>query len=282
MTGPDRMRQTAIYARALPAVLACLLALATSACSSAPEGNEYVDYDGTTLTVEGTEFERVRETSFDYKVYPGRIVISAWPAALPRTLVHIKRYGLTLEGHTENGRLLVKVPEGYEWQWAAAIESKLGSETTASTDPKTAPLPMLATGPGPGLRSIVQMAEEREAKAAGAVRSKRIPAPRDPLPEEVRQAIRDRYAAIEKMGGMTFSLPSNGASTVVHARLYDVSKIACSPSVHDRQYSWDCSATIKRSICSGNCTPSFSDATEAPERISVSWNPETQRFDAGR
>ena len=268
--------------RSLPALLACLLALATSACSDAPEGNDHVDYDGTTLTVEGTDYERERITSASDKVFPGRILISAWPAALPRTLVHIKRYGLTLEGHTENGRLLVKVPEGYEWQWAQAIQVQLGGETTATIDPERFPTPMEAPGPGSGLRSIVQMADEREAKAMEARQAQDTPPTREPVAAEVRQAFVERYAAIEKMGGLTLTLPSNGASTVVHSRLYDVSKATCSPSPQTRQRHWDCSATLKRSICTGDCTPSFSDASEAPERITLTWNATDQRYGIGR
>ncbi len=162
MIGIDRMRQTTIHARALPAVLACVLALATSACSDTPDGNRYVEYDGKTLVVEGKAHPLDRTMLPDWKVVPGRTVIQARPDALPRALHLIERYGLTLEGHSERGWLVVNVPEGYEWQWMSALQKELGAQTTVTTDLDAEPLRIAGSGPGSGALAVGEPTPQAE------------------------------------------------------------------------------------------------------------------------
>lgn len=77
-----------------------------------PEGNEHVQYDGATLIVEGTPYER--DTSIEEGGYTPSIIVmrDTGMGLLARAA---ERYGLEHVGYTASGSAVIKVPEGYEF-----------------------------------------------------------------------------------------------------------------------------------------------------------------------
>ena len=112
-------------------------------CGSGPKGNEYVDYAGTTLVVEGTEFKRESTMDPPGTFLPGRVVVQPDAENVDDALTLIERYGLTLEGRSSEGWLLVKAPDGFEMQWAAALQSQLGGRSFATIDSAQSPTPIV-------------------------------------------------------------------------------------------------------------------------------------------
>lgn len=145
------------------AVFAMLLA----GCGpSDPPGNEVVEYDGGVLRVDGREFRA--EPSLDEKVYPtlrGRIVVQPRPQhdaeSVALALEWVQRYGLTVEGRSKEGWILVKVPEGYEQQWAAAFSMANPAQVSATTDGKLSPTPIAPyVAPPDGASGAVPAADD--------------------------------------------------------------------------------------------------------------------------
>ncbi|MFT3755218.1 MAG: hypothetical protein QM769_04625 [Pseudoxanthomonas sp.] len=236
----------------------CLVLLA--GCGSGPEGNEYVEYNGTTLIVEGKPYEREATLDPPGTYLPGRIVIEPEQGKHAAAVALIERYGLTLEGSSAEGWLLAKGPDGFEWQWAVAIQHELGGLSFATIDSATSPTPIAA-----------------ETKvSAGA------PMPdREPSAEEVRRAFVELYDQLEKAGGLPVTITATGRSTVFRAELYDARKKSCRALPQAIPNDWECTAELSMSLCSGDCEPSFQDRSTKDERISLRWNPAQGRYTAG-
>lgn len=114
---------------------------------SDPPGNAAVDYDGGVLRVDGREFRREPNPDEEaYPTLPGRVVVQPRPQhdaeSLALALEWVKRYGLSVEGRSREGWLLVKVPDGYEQQWAAAFSTINPAQMSATTDSKMSPTPI--------------------------------------------------------------------------------------------------------------------------------------------
>jgi hypothetical protein len=115
------------------------LCLLLAACGSdGPEGNAFVQYDGSTLTVEGKPYEPA-DVDKAYPTLPGRVVVAVDGETDPQALDMVARYGLEAEGRSREGWLLLKVPEGFESQWAAALTMQSGGRFFASNDSVSAP-----------------------------------------------------------------------------------------------------------------------------------------------
>lgn len=97
-------------------------------CGSGPSGNEYIQYQGTTLVLEGNAFPREVTPDPRGTYLPGRLVVQPDNENMDDALVLIEHYGLPLEGRSREGWLLVKVPAGFGTQWAA-LTSQLGDGT---------------------------------------------------------------------------------------------------------------------------------------------------------
>lgn len=139
---------------------------------SDPPGNEAVEYDGGVLRVDGREFRR--EPDPDEKAYPtlpGRVVVQPRPQhdaeSVALALEWVKRYGLSVEGRSREGWLLVKVPDGYQQQWAAAFSAINPAQVSATTDSRMSPTPVAPYVPPPGTSSSATPAAGGRAARAG-------------------------------------------------------------------------------------------------------------------
>lgn len=134
---------------------------------SDPPGNEVVEYDDGVLRVDGREFRR--EPSIDDKAYPtlpGRIVVQPRPQhdaeAVALALEWVKRYDLSVEGRSKEGWILVKVPDGYEQQWAAAFSVTNPAQVSATTDTQLSPTPIAPyVAPLNGTSSAIPAADDQ-------------------------------------------------------------------------------------------------------------------------
>ena len=146
--------------RRLAALAVCALLLVGCGPSD-PPGNAVVEYDSGVLRVDGREFRY--EPSPDHKAYPslpGRVVVQPRPqhdaesAAL--AMEWIQRYDLSVDGRSKEGWLLVKVPNGYEQQWAAAFSAINPAQVSATTDSSQLPTPVAPyVAPASGASSAV-------------------------------------------------------------------------------------------------------------------------------
>lgn len=136
-----------------------LCAILLAGCGpSDPPGNAAVEYDGGVLRVDGREFRR--EPNPDEEVYPtlpGRVVVQPRPQhdaeSVALALEWVERYDLSVEGRSQEGWLLVKVPDGYEQQWAAAFSATSPAQVSATTDSKMSPTPVAPYVPPSGASS---------------------------------------------------------------------------------------------------------------------------------
>ncbi|WP_462114824.1 hypothetical protein [Lysobacter xanthus] len=158
--------------RRLAAIAVCVMLLAGCGASD-PPGNDAVEYDGGVLRVDGREFRA--EPNPDEKVYPtlrGRIVVQPRPQhdpeAVALALEWVQRYGLTVEGRSKEGWILVKVPDGYEQQWAAAFSMTNPAQVSATTDGKLSPTPIAPYVAPPDGASGAVPAEDDGIKGPGA------------------------------------------------------------------------------------------------------------------
>ncbi|WP_155944483.1 hypothetical protein [Pseudoxanthomonas sp. Root630] len=235
------------------------LALLAGCGGSGPEGNEYVDYDGTTLVVEGTPYPREATLDPPGTYLAGRIVVQPEQGKHDAATALIERYGLTLEGRSAEGWLLVKGPDGFEMQWASAIQHQLGGLSFATNDAAGAPTPI----------AVVADA----APASGAS----VP-DREPSAEEVRRAFFDLYEKLDVAGGLPVTITASGQSTVLRAKLFDARKESCRTLPHAKPGEWECEAELMMSLCSGDCDPADEEPSPKGERISLRWAPEAERY----
>lgn len=228
-------------------------------CGSGPEGNEHVDYDGRTLVVEGTEYPRENTMDPPGTYLPGRVVVQPEDGKLDDAVALIERYGLTLEGRSAEGWLLVKAPDGFEMQWAAAIQAKLGGRSYATNDSAQSPTPIAA--------------------AASDATVVEAPVPEhEPSAADVRRIVIDFYERIEQAGGLPMTMTATGQPLVLHAKVFDARKKSCRQVPRAKPGEWECSAELMMSLCSGDCDPSAEAPLPKSERIGIRWDPAQRGF----
>lgn len=156
--------------RRLAATALCAVLLVGCGPSD-PPGNGVVEYDDGVLHVDGREFKR--EPSLDDEAYPtlpGRVVVQPRPQhdaeSVALALEWIARYDLAVEGRSQEGWILVKVPDGYEQQWAAAFSTLNPAQVSATTDSKMSPTPVAPyVAPSGASSSAAPSADGRTARA---------------------------------------------------------------------------------------------------------------------
>ncbi|MEO6104187.1 MAG: hypothetical protein ABIP44_11185 [Pseudoxanthomonas sp.] len=248
----DFVKRAALGGRRVVWVLC--FALLAGCGSGGPDGNEYVDYDGTTLVVEGAKYERENTMDPPGTFLPGRVVVQPEDGKLDDAVTLIKRYGLTLEGRSAEGWLLAKAPDGFEMQWAAAIQKKLGGHSFATIDSAQSPTPIV-------------VAEVGDAPVA------EVPVPdQEPSAADVRRIAIDRYERLEQAGGLPVTMTANGKSMVLHAKVFDARKESCRQLPRAKPGEWECEAELMMGLCSGDCDPSAEEPLPKGERIGIRWD----------
>lgn len=235
------------------------LALLAGCGGGGPEGNAYVDYDGTTLVVEGTPYQREATLDPPGLDLPGRVVVQPEHGKDDEALALVARYGLTLEGRSAEGWLLVKGPPGFEMQWASAIQQQLGGRSFATTDSASAPT------------AIVLAAETTP--AAGEP----VPA-EEPSAADVRRALFDQYARLEEAGGMSATMTATGQSLLIRAKLFDATKRSCRQLPSAKPGEWECEADTMMGLCNGDCDPADEEPLPHAERVYLRWDPAQGRY----
>lgn len=239
------------------------LALLLSGCSKGPEGNEYVRYKGTALIVEGNAFNREATLDPPGINLPGRVVVQPDRQNMDDALALIERYRLPLEGRSREGWLLVKVPAGFEMQWAAALTSQLGGRSTATTDSATAPT---AVAPVVAERGSTPVADD------GLVPDE------EPSAEDVRRISIEMYERLENAGGLPVTVTATGQSMVLHSKVFDARKESCRRLPGAKPGEWECEAELMMAICRGNCDPSAEEPSPKGERVRIRWDSAQRRF----
>jgi len=237
------------------------LALLTG-CGGGPDGNEYVDYDGTTLFVEGTEYQRENTMDPPGTFLPGRVVVQPEDGRLDDATALIQRYGLTLEGRSAEGWLLAKTPDGFEMQWAAAIQAKLGGRSFATNDSAQSPTPIVVAAATAGDAPVAEQ-----------------PVPDlEPSAADVRRIAIAMYERLEQAGGVAATMTSTGQSMVLHAKVFDARKESCRRLPGAKPGEWECEAELMMGMCTGNCDPSAEEPLPKGERVGIRWDPAQRGF----
>lgn len=112
----------------------CALALAASLTLSAC-GEGAVRYSGTTLIVQGTEYERSRDKDYDSLWGQGAVLVTPRPGREAELDALLKDFSLTVIRKTAGTPVIVAVPVGFEEQWATALAAQPSVFTTANEDP---------------------------------------------------------------------------------------------------------------------------------------------------
>jgi hypothetical protein len=234
-------------------------------CGNDPAGNAHVEYDGQTLVVDGTAYER--EATFDSPGIdlPGRVVVQHVEEKTDDALALVERYGLVLEGRSSEGWLLVKVPSGYEMQWATAFTMHLGAPSSATTDSAQSPTPVAVAAP-----QNVDVAADATPVPDG-----------EPSEADVRRIITENYELIDKAGGLPVTATATGQSLVLRGKVFEARKESCRKLPGARPGEWECSANLMVGLCSGDCDPSMEEPSPKGERVRIRWNPEQGRFTSG-
>lgn len=251
-------------ARIGPACVWIAVLILLAGCGNDPAGNAHVEYDGQTLVVDGTAYQR--EATFDPPGIdlPGRVVVQPVEEKTDDALALVERYGLVLEGRSKEGWLLVKVPSGYEMQWATAFTMQLGAPSSATTDSAQSPTPVVAAAP----------------------RSEDLAAARTPVPDEepseadVRRIITENYELIDKAGGLPVTMTATGQSMVLRGKVFEARKESCRQLPRAEPGEWECTADLMVGMCSGDCDPSLEEPSPKGERVFIRWDPELGRFTA--
>lgn len=228
-----------------------------------PDGNEYVQYKGTALVVEGNAFAREATLDPPGPLLPGRVVVKPDDDNKDDALVLIERYGLPLEGRSREGWLLVKVPSGFETQWAAALASQLGGRSTATTDSATA-----ATAVVPDVA---------KSSNAPVVAGASVP-DEEPSAEDVRRLFIEQYERLERAGGLPATVTATGQSMVLHSKVFDARKESCHRLPGAEPGEWECEAELMMGLCSGDCDPSAEEPLPKGERLDIRWDSTHRRF----
>lgn len=233
-----------------------------TACGGGPDGNEYVDYDGRTLVVEGTQFPRENTMDPPGTFLPGRIVVQPEAGKTDDALALVARYGLALEGRSAEGWLLVKGPDGFEMQWAAALQAKLGGHSFATNDSAQSPTPIVAAAAGVG-----------DAPAAeGSIPDD------EPTAADVRRLVIERYERLEQAGGLPMTMTATGQPLVLHTKVFEARKESCRRLPGAKPGEWECEAEAMMGMCNGDCDPSTEEPLPKGERLGIRWDPAQRGF----
>ena len=253
------IQRAACAGRAVGWIL-CFVLLA--GCGGGPDGNEYVGYTGTTLVVEGTEFKRESTMDPPGTYLPGRVVVQPDDENADDALALIGRYGLTLEGRSSEGWLVVKAPDGFEMQWAAALQAQLGGRSVATIDSAQSPT-----------RVVAAAAKDEAAPVAEG------PVPdHEPSAADVRRIAMERYERLEQAGGLPATMTATGQSMVIHSKVFDARKESCRRLPSARPGEWECEAELMMGLCTGNCDPSAEEPLPKGERVAIRWDSAQRRF----
>lgn len=93
------------------------------------------------------------------------------------------------------------------------------------------------------------------------------PPPGEPSEAVLRALEFQRYAAIEKAGGLPVTITATGRQLVLKPKLYSVRKESCRPTPQAPAGWYECSLTIRLSLAADG-----SDPSEQGERIGVKWD----------
>lgn len=241
------------------------LLILLAGCGNDPAGNAHVEYDGRMLVVEGAAYQR--EPTFDPPGtdLPGRVVVQPGEEKSDEALALVERYGLELEGRSTEGWLLVKVPRGYEMQWATAFTMQLGAPSSATTDSAQSPTP-------------VAVAPARKAELS--VDAMPVPG-EEPSEADVRRIITQQYELISDAGGLPVTMTATGQSMVLRGKVFEARKESCQKLPAAKPGEWECSADLMVGLCSGDCDPSLEEPLPKGERVRIHWNAEQGRFTSG-
>lgn len=241
------------------AALLVAVSLLAACGKTVPPGNTFVTYDDEVLHVDGREYRR--EQPSDYPILPGRVVVQPRkgeePARLAMEWVH--RYGLDVVGRSAEGWLLLKVPVGYEEQWASVFSMTNPAQVSATTDPASSPTPLAPpptapTAPPPG-----------------------VPVPAgEPSADDVRRLVFERYQRIEDAGGLPMTMTATGQPLLIHTKVFDARKESCHRPPHAEPGVWECEAQAQMALCNGDCDPALEEPLPKGERIGVRWDPAGQ------
>lgn len=231
-------------------------------CGNGPEGNEHVQYKGSALVVEGNAFEREATLDASGTDLPGRVVVQPDDDNVDDTLVLIERYGLALEGRSREGWLLVKVPAGFEMQWAAAFTAELGGRSTATTDSSMAPTAVVPAAVQAGSAPVADALVPDE----------------EPSAADVRRLSIERYQRLEEAGGLPATMTATGQSMVLHAKVFDARKESCRRLPGAKPGEWECEAELMMGLCADDCDPSAEEPLPKGERVHIRWDPAQRRF----
>lgn len=113
--------------------VALAASLSLSAC-----GEGAVRYSGTTLIVQGTEYERSRDKDYDSLWGQGAVLVTPRPGREAEVDALLKEFSLTVipkAPATPGMPVTVAVPVGFEEQWATALSAQASVLTTANEDP---------------------------------------------------------------------------------------------------------------------------------------------------
>lgn len=114
---------------------ALVASLSLSACAG-DDGS--VRYSGTTLIVQGTEYERSRDKDYDSLWGQGAVLVTPRPGREAEVDALLKEFSLTVipkASATPGMPVTVAVPVGFEEQWATALSAQPSVFTTANEDP---------------------------------------------------------------------------------------------------------------------------------------------------
>ena len=242
-----------------PCLAAIVLAivLSTGCGSSDPRNNDYVQYSGNALRVEGVDYPRDLDSGGSYA--RGHILVTPKEGEHDDAVAALARYGLTVTGTTDKGVLVATVPEGFEWQWQAALSNTPSVRFTA-TDDATSSIAQTAVAATPA---------STETSADGA------PVPEgEPPADEVRRLTHELYAEMETAGGAQLTQTATDTAFVVRTQLADVQPDGCKqlPGANPGEYS--CSVLLKVRSCNGaGCDPSNEEALDDAKRINIRWDP---------
>ncbi len=115
--------------------VALAASLSLSACVG---GDGPVRYSGTTLIVQGTEYERSRDKDYDSLWGQGAVLVTPRPGREAEVDALLKEFSLTVipkAPATPGMPVTVAVPVGFEEQWATALSAQASVLTTANEDP---------------------------------------------------------------------------------------------------------------------------------------------------
>ncbi|MDC7807119.1 hypothetical protein PQS31_09830 [Luteimonas sp BLCC-B24] len=239
------------------ASLALGLALLAGCGDADPPGNDVVDYDGGVLRVDGQDYRPEPDPEDKiYPILPGRVVVQPRrvPGAEAMALAWVERYGLTLEGRSAEGWLLVKVPEGYERQWASAFSMANPANVSATIDLKFSPTAALPSD-------------------APATSSTGAPVPdAEPSAADVRRLAFETYQRLEDAGGLPVTLTATDTPGLIRAKLFDARKESCRRLPQTAPGHWECTADLQLALCNGDCDPSRERPLPKSERIFIRWD----------